>query len=113
MKCAICYFYIDSVTGNAEAEFIEDKVKEMGTLETWNSPQLTDKRVRYAFGKENVDKLYREYREWIESNDKEYHRFKAEITVYEQSRYKALQKIIELNSNEIEINIKDDEIHKP
>ena len=65
-ECAIATFYIDSVTNRPEGEFIENKNMEIGNINLWSSPKLTDKRIKYAFGKENVEKLYREWLVWQE-----------------------------------------------
>lgn len=60
---AVVYFRIDSVTGKREADWYDEKSAR--TLNLFDSPQLTDKRVKFAIGLREVDRLRDEYEVWI------------------------------------------------
>jgi hypothetical protein len=63
MKFAVVYFRIDSMTRLREADWYDETSER--TLNLWDSPMITDKRVKFAIGKEEVENLRREYERWI------------------------------------------------
>lgn len=79
-RFAIVYFRTDSVTGKREADWYDETSAR--TLNLWDSPKLIDRRVKFAIGTVEVERLHEEYLVWIGNEDNYSHSLNFKDEVY-------------------------------